>query len=99
MESGAIIASRFEIERLIGSGGMADVYRARDLASGRPIAIKFLRGKKRERAARFQREGAVLARLQHPHIVGYVAHGTTAQVAWLAMEWLEGESLDARLRE
>jgi eukaryotic-like serine/threonine-protein kinase len=97
MEPGRMLDARFELESLVGSGGMAEVYRARELVSGKRVAVKVLRASQNDRPARFRREGVVLARLQHPHIVRYVAHGQGPDGSWLAMEWLEGESLDARL--
>jgi tetratricopeptide (TPR) repeat protein len=98
MESGALVDSRFEVQCLVGEGGMAKVYRAREVATGRLVALKILREPKAGRVARFAREGAVLSRMEHPHIVRYLAQGNSSGSAWLAMEWLEGESLETRLR-
>jgi serine/threonine protein kinase len=94
---GEMLSGRFTIERLAGSGGMGAVYRALDRVSGAPVALKVMtsRGKHEER---FAREAQVLAELNHPAIVRYVAHGETAQrQPYLAMEWLEGEDLSQRL--
>jgi len=75
---------------------MGIVYRAWDRVSGAPVALKLLQdGTSR---ARFEREAATLARLDHPNLVGYVAHGAPLdREPWLAMEWLEGVSLEERL--
>jgi tetratricopeptide (TPR) repeat protein len=95
---GTLVAQRFEIERRAGSGGMGDVYRALDRDSSEPVAIKVLRVERHEESVRFSREAALLAELRHPGIVRYVAHGLTELgLPWLAMEWLEGETLGARL--
>lgn len=100
MEVGHVIAERFVIEARAGMGGMATVYRARDRATGAIVALKLL-GELAEHE-RFVREAEMLAHLDHPNIVRYVAHGELEsgheRTSFLAMEWLEGESLSARLR-
>ena len=96
-KAGEVLSDRFTIERLAGSGGMGAVYRALDRVSGAPVALKVMtaRGKHEER---FAQEARVLADLNHPAIVRYVAHGQTAQgQPYLAMEWLDGEDLSQRL--
>src|SRR5262245_8503075 len=78
---------------------MGAVYRAFDSVTNGPVALKVLQGCSAQAAALFAREAEVLAELRHPGIVKYVAHGRTDSAAlWLAMEWLEGEDLDGRLR-
>ncbi len=97
MRDGDVLAGRFEIERLAGSGGMGRVYRAVDRVSGAPVAVKVVApgGAHNER---FGQEVRVLSGLVHPAVVRYVAHGTTPQgEPFLAMEWLEGEDLAQRL--
>src|SRR5439155_16320391 len=65
---------------------------------GRFVALKVLQRTRTADVERFSREVRVLAELRHPAIVRYVAHGTTpAGEPWLAMEWLEGEDLSARI--
>jgi eukaryotic-like serine/threonine-protein kinase len=99
MRPGEVIDGRFELDRLVGSGGMGEVYRALDRASGEPVAIKVLFDEPNAVAARFMREAEVLAELHHPGIVRYVAHGGTAtDQPYLAMEWLDGEDLGRRLQ-
>lgn len=86
------------MERRAGAGAMGVVFRARDRATGAPVAIKVMTHASPMAAARFDREIAALARLRHPGIVGYVGHGTTRGGApFLAMEWLEGETLKDRM--
>ncbi len=98
LQKGAVFAGRFEIEGLAGSGGMADVYRALDRASGDWVALKLLRATAPDDLARLAREAQALARLAHPGIVNYVAHGAEGSEAFVAMGWVEGETLSARLR-
>lgn len=89
---------RFELEDEAGRGGMGIVYRAVERGSGRVLAVKVL-GEDMRDHKRFVIEVSLLERMSHPAIVQYAHHGVTSNGrAYLAMEWLEGESLDARLR-
>ncbi len=98
MERGDRIAQRFEIERLAGSGGMGDVYRALDHRTGCHVAVKLMQGDDREVARRFAQEATLLEELVHPGVVRHVAHGVSeAGRLYLAMEWLDGEDLGQRL--
>ncbi|APR76749.1 Adenylate cyclase [Minicystis rosea] len=93
-----VIGGRFAIERLAGEGGMGTVYRARDLEADRPVALKRITEADPNALQRFEQEARTLAGLVHPHVVGYVTHGLDPEGApYLVMEWLEGESLAARL--
>jgi hypothetical protein len=75
---------------------MGTVFRARDLESDTLVALKMVEGDAAN--ARFEREANLLAQLQHPNIVRYVAHGRIdARRMYLAMEWLEGTPLDEHL--
>jgi serine/threonine protein kinase/tetratricopeptide (TPR) repeat protein len=97
MRRGDLIAGRFEIERLAGSGGMGEVYRAFDRDTGDIVAIKLLVGSEH---ARFDREAQVLSQIEHSAVVRYIAHGETQDGdRYLTMEWLEGEDLAGRLRK
>lgn len=97
MKLGDVIASRFEVISFVGEGGMGEVYRAIDRQTGEPVALKHVRGG-REGEQRFFREARALALLSHPAIVRYVAHGSlSGGEHYLAMEWLEGETLRSRL--
>lgn len=93
------VGDRFVLENIAGSGGMGTVYRAWDEQTNTAVAVKLLRGATDgESAERFIREAEVLAGLDHPGIVRYVAHGVTDEDApFLAMEWLDGEDLAKRL--
>jgi hypothetical protein len=97
---GDVLADRFTIERPVGGGGMGSVYRAIDGLTGRRVAVKVMDTDDERLAERFLREARVLAELDHPAIVRYVAHGYAADgEPYLAMEWLEGEDLHQRLRQ
>src|SRR5512147_1033875 len=79
---------------------MATVYRAWDQERRAPVALKVLHAQGRSDAERLEREAGLLAELDHPGIVRYVAHGTTALGApFLAMEWLDGETLAQRFAQ
>ncbi|HEX8794504.1 MAG TPA: protein kinase, partial [Polyangiaceae bacterium] len=96
LSAGEVVGGRFEIQALADWGGMGAVYRARDRETGSPVALKLLLDLTSEE--RFQREARVLSELHHPGVVAYVAHGRTDRGApYLAMEWLDGKDLRARL--
>ncbi len=97
MQPGDRLGGLFEIERLAGAGGMAEVYKARDVRTGEAVAIKVLRPEAADQSERFMAEGRLLRELSHPAIVRYVTAGSWADTPYLAMEWLEGEDLAARL--
>ncbi len=87
----------YEILSPLGAGGMGEVYRARDSRLGRDVAIKVLPeavARDAERLARFEREARALAALNHPGIVTIFAVEEHAGTRFLAMELVEGESLD-----
>ncbi len=93
------LAGRYDIERALGRGGMATVYRARDLRHERWVALKVLR---RELAVmlgeeRFGREIKLTARLRHPHILPVFESGSAGGELWYVAPCVEGGSLRARL--
>ncbi|HEU4538535.1 MAG TPA: serine/threonine-protein kinase, partial [Polyangiaceae bacterium] len=93
-----LVAGRFLLERPAGSGGMGTVYRALDRHSGEAVALKLLASDAEPLRARALVEADALAALDHPAIVRLVAHGLADDGRpFLAMEWLEGEDLAARL--
>src|SRR5579859_5469342 len=96
MRVGDVVAGRFELEALVGSGGMGDVHRGVDRTTGERVAVKSLRAQGGD-ADRFVREAQILEELAHPAIVRHVAHGESGGDHFLAMEWLEGEDLARRL--
>src|ERR1700733_8677772 len=98
MELGDLPGGRFELEQQIATGGMGKVFRARDRVSGGAVAVKVMSEGREHHTARFAREVELLAELSHPGIVRYVSHGETPSgELFLAMEWLDGEDLKARL--
>ncbi len=89
------LAGRYEFQRVIGHGGMATVYLARDRKHGRDVAVKVL---KPELAAsigtdRFLREIEIAAQLNHPHILTLIDSGETANLLYFVMPFVAGESL------
>ena len=56
-----VVADRFEIERLVGAGGMGEVFRAKDRVTGQPVAVKLLHGTATREIDRFKREAQILA--------------------------------------
>src|ERR1700690_4292996 len=91
LTSGAALGP-YEIVSLIGEGGMGEVYRARDTRLGRTVALKISKEKFSER---FAREARAIAALNHPHICTLYDVGPS----YLVIEYLEGETLDARLKK
>ena len=94
------LADEYEVLEELGHGGMAIVYRARERALDRDVAIKVLppgRLTDRELVERFQREAQTSARLEHPHIVPIYRVGRHGAVNFFVMKLLRGESLAARL--
>ena len=87
-----IFAGRFVIEQQL-DGQQAAVYRARDLETGADVALKLLRDAPKRAVARFTREAAVVADLEHPAIVRYVQHGLVDDTWYLATEWIDGVDL------
>ncbi len=96
--SGTRFSERYEIKNQAGMGGMGTVYQAIDRDSGNLIALKILHSRSTIEQARFDQEARVLSELSHPGIVHYFDHGVTPNGSpYIAMEWLEGETLEDRL--
>ena len=90
----------YEIGPLIGSGGMGDVYRARDTRLERDVAIKVLPDvftADANRRARFEREARLLAALNHPHIAAIYGFEQRDGIHGLVLELVEGQTLAERL--
>jgi predicted Ser/Thr protein kinase len=92
----------YEVAAQIGAGGMGEVYRARDTRLNRDVAIKVLPAHladKPELRERFEREARTIASLNHPHICTLYDIGHQDGTDFLVMEYLEGETLAARLQK
>lgn len=89
---------RFELKSEAGTGGMGTVYQAIDRRTGAVVALKVLHARNATESARFDQEARLLAELSHPGIVRYFTRGTAPHGSpFIAMEWLEGETLEERL--
>ncbi|HTJ36126.1 MAG TPA: protein kinase [Dactylosporangium sp.] len=104
-----VLGNRYRLIAPVGTGGMAVVWRARDLVLDRDVAIKLLAGELASKAGnreRIRAEAQVVARLQHPNITavhdygeaGDVSAGRNGRRPYVVMELLEGELLSDRLR-
>jgi tRNA A-37 threonylcarbamoyl transferase component Bud32/tetratricopeptide (TPR) repeat protein len=98
-ERGSVIAGRYRIEHEIGRGGMATVFLAHDIRHDRQVALKFIHAEVADGLAteRFRREIALLASLQHPHILPLYDSGESEGALYYVMPFIAGESLRSRL--
>ena len=98
---GQVLAGKYRLERLIGRGGMGEVYEARHVLVGRRFAVKFLHAhlaRGGNAGPRFLREAQTAGSLDSPHIAAVLDFDTTADGSpYLVMEYLTGESLAATL--
>ena len=99
---GQILSGTYQVERLLGSGGMADVYLVRHTRLPRHFALKVLKLELKDRPElieRFRREADVLARLRSPYIVSVVDMNQTED-GWpfLVMDYLEGSTLAEKIK-
>jgi Tol biopolymer transport system component/predicted Ser/Thr protein kinase len=93
----------YDVVRLLGTGGMGDVYLARDTKLRRPVALKLLPAsvsQDRDRLRRFEREARAAAKLSHPNVCMVYELGATDEGRhFIAMEYVEGRTLRSRLKE
>jgi serine/threonine protein kinase len=94
-------SGEFEIQRLLGKGGMAMVYLARETHLDRRVAIKVLPPELTfgHGVERFKREAKTAAALDHPHIIPIYRIASGGKLFWYAMKYLEGRSLEQHLKE
>jgi serine/threonine protein kinase len=94
-------SGEFEIQRLLGKGGMAMVYLAREVHLDRKVAIKVLPPELTfgHGVERFKREAKTAAALDHPHIIPIYRIASGGKLFWYAMKYLEGRSLEQHLKE
>jgi Tol biopolymer transport system component len=93
LDAGSEVAGRYQVQSYLRSGGMADVYQARDLETGEPVALKMLPLElTRETAtlARFLREIDEIRKVDHPRVVRYLDHGEDAGDRHLVLECAPG---------
>jgi len=93
---GELIAGRYELEELTGSGGMSRVYVARDRQLGRRVAVKILHERyadDEEYVERFRREARAVAQLNHPNIVTVIDRGESDGMQFIVFEHVEGDDL------
>lgn len=96
-----LLNNRYRLVELIGSGGMAVVYKAIDTLLHRPVAIKILREAYADDPtflARFQQEARAAARLDHPNVVTIYDVGQDGDLHYIVMEYVEGEDLKTIIR-
>jgi serine/threonine protein kinase len=93
------IIGRYEVERLLGEGGMGVLYLARDPVIDRHVAIKLLRVNGEDLRRRFMREAQSAGRLQHPNIVTVYDVGDHDGQLYIAMEYIDGDTLATLIRD
>ena len=94
--TGTLVASRYRLERKLGSGGMADVWLAEDQELGRHVAVKILHERyanDEQFVERFRREATHAAGLSHPNIVSIFDRGVADGSYYIVMEYIEGRTL------
>ncbi|MGZ3474074.1 MAG: protein kinase domain-containing protein, partial [Polyangiales bacterium] len=99
---GRTIGGKFEIESLIGRGGMGAVYRAKQKNLKRVVAIKVLRQEllsDPSYAARFKREANAASQLDHPNLMRVIDFGEDDGLLYIAMEFIDGKPLHVTLRD
>ncbi|MGX4763316.1 Stk1 family PASTA domain-containing Ser/Thr kinase [Holzapfeliella sp. JNUCC 72] len=102
LEKGYLLAKRYKIIKLIGRGGMADVYLAQDIILERHVAIKVMRGEFQNNSPlvrRFQREALATSELSHPNIVSILDISESQGMQYLVMEYIDGSNLKDYIRE
>jgi eukaryotic-like serine/threonine-protein kinase len=102
LEVGRVVLGRYRIERELGRGGMGAVYLAHDEKLGERVALKvissILASDPAQSVARFQREVQAARRVTHPNVVRIHDLGEDGPLLFLSMEFLDGETLEERLR-
>jgi serine/threonine protein kinase len=95
---GELISERYELEELVGAGGMSSVYRARDSLLERHVALKVMHEQLMgdgDHVERFRREARLAAKLSHPNIVTVIDRGEQDGRQFIVFEYVEGENLKA----
>jgi len=100
-EIGQVLGNRYRLIELLGSGGMATIYRANDTGLGRDVALKLLRTeylRDPEFSSRFRQEAQAAASLSHPNVVTVYDYGEDPSGPYIVMELIDGEDLATILR-
>jgi len=98
---GTVLGGRYRLVELLGQGGMATIYRARDGQLERDVAVKVLRpeyGNDPDFFARFRQEAQSAASLNHPGVVAVYDYGTDEVGPYIVMELVDGEDLATIIR-
>ena len=93
---GRRLDGRYELLELIGTGGMADIYKAKDITEDRIVAVKILKNEfagSEDFLRRFRNESKAIALLSHPNIVKIYDVGFNEQIQFIVMEYIDGISL------
>jgi predicted Ser/Thr protein kinase len=102
VKEGTVLKDRYRVERRLGRGGMAAVWRAEDRILDRPVAIKVLSDTIASDPgfhARFRREARLAASLSHPNLIGVYDYAEGAERAYLVMEYVAGPNLAERMKQ
>lgn len=100
--TGQVLRDRYQIERLLGRGGMADVYLAFDTQRQTLVALKLIRedlADDTDFIRRFSREAAALARLDHPNVVRFYSTEQDGPLSFIVMDYVPGSTLQRRLAQ
>jgi tRNA A-37 threonylcarbamoyl transferase component Bud32 len=98
---GEVLSDRYEVEELVGTGGMSSVYRAHDRLLERKVALKVLHqqySEDEEYIERFRREARAVAALSHPNIVTVIDRGEHDGRQFIVFEYIDGENLKALIQ-
>jgi serine/threonine protein kinase len=94
-----VLGDRYRIVRLLGRGGMSDVYEAFDESTGNSVAIKIVRSSDPEFGRRLAQEARALESFEHPGLIRLLDIGAVGDQAYLVMELIAGQTLSQTLRE
>src|SRR4051795_3409367 len=97
---GEVLSDRYELEELVGTGGMSSVYRAHDRLLDRQVALKVLHQQYTEDedyVERFRREARAVAALSHPNIVTVIDRGEHEGRPFIVFEYVDGENLKKQI--
>ena len=98
---GEVLSDRYEVEELVGTGGMSSVFRAHDRLLDRKVALKVLHqhySEDEEYIERFRREARAVAALSHPNIVTVIDRGEHDGRQFIVFEYIDGENLKALIQ-